>query len=145
MSLSNNRNYKKVVFSFFLYVIVSGPVLGEINSCLKSHSLQRVSCGENDNKYEKVEIHNHNSFQTEPSFIAYRLAFIGSSERKCRFQPTCSQFLIESIKRHGFVKGTRNAFARAQMLHDDQFGTLKTELRENFLVFLDPAYNWDEK
>jgi hypothetical protein len=145
--LSQLKNHKLniIIYSFLIFILNTGYAFGETRSCLQSASLQRVVCGGNISSQQVFDVKNSNSFFTEPSFIAYRLAVSGSSERKCRFQPSCSQFLLESIKRHGFVKGTRNAFARAQMLHDDQFGTLPIELHDNFLVVLDPVKNWDEK
>lgn len=82
---------------------------------------------------------------TEPTFIAYRLAVKGSTERKCRFEPTCSQFLIEAVKRYGPARGMKIAFARSQMKHDDQFGTLPTAIKNNFLVIIDPVTNWDDR
>lgn len=39
---------------------------------------------------------------------------LGSS---CRFQPTCSQYAIESIRRHGVVGGSWRAFKRILRCH----------------------------
>lgn len=120
---------------------ISFTVRGEGPSCLKSSSAHQLTCTKKSNdSSEKTPIG-----QTEPAFIAYRLAVKGSSERKCRFEPTCSQFLVEAIKRFGPIKGMKIAFARSQMKHDDQFGTLPTTIKDNFLIVLDPVSNWDDK
>ena len=36
---------------------------------------------------------------------------------KCRYLPTCSQYYIESLKTHGFVKGTDLGFKRILSCH----------------------------
>ncbi|MBL6811466.1 MAG: membrane protein insertion efficiency factor YidD [SAR86 cluster bacterium] len=35
----------------------------------------------------------------------------------CRFQPTCSQFMIEAIKHHGVLKGLSLGFKRISKCH----------------------------
>jgi len=36
---------------------------------------------------------------------------------KCRYLPTCSQYYIDSLKTHGFVKGTYLGFKRILSCH----------------------------
>ncbi len=93
----------------------------------------------------KSELHENTA--PEPAFLSYRLAVHGSTQRRCRFKPSCSKFLIDSVKRHGFLKGVRNGFTRAQLRHDDSFGILAKELSldKEMILILDPATNWDEK
>jgi putative membrane protein insertion efficiency factor len=37
--------------------------------------------------------------------------------RACRFQPTCSEYMIEAVERHGPVRGVRLGFARLMKCH----------------------------
>mgnify|MGYP001422628131 CR=1 FL=1 len=51
------------------------------------------------------------------SIEMYRLAlspYLGSS---CRFEPTCSQYGIDSLKTHGLVKGLALLFKRIIKCH----------------------------
>ena len=36
---------------------------------------------------------------------------------QCRFLPTCSEYFIESLKVHGFIKGTRLGLSRIIKCH----------------------------
>ena len=40
--------------------------------------------------------------------------FLGSN---CRFQPTCSQYMIEAINQHGVLKGLRLGLRRISKCH----------------------------
>ncbi len=104
--------------------------------CLNSKNLMKPEC--------RQPSHSHkNDYDLEPTFIAYRLAVRGSSERKCRFEPTCSRFLIEASKQYGLPKGIIFSFARAQMSHDNLFGTLKATVNnDNFMIVKDSIFNW---
>jgi hypothetical protein len=105
-------------------------------SCLYSKKINTVSC--------KKSITNAQDLDVEPTFIAYRLAVIGSSERKCRLEPTCSKFLVQAIKYHGLGRGIILGFARSQIKHDDAFGLLPKFVlpNEGMIVILDPVSNW---
>lgn len=35
----------------------------------------------------------------------------------CRFQPTCSQYSVEALQRHGIIKGSILAFKRITSCH----------------------------
>jgi putative membrane protein insertion efficiency factor len=37
--------------------------------------------------------------------------------RACRFQPTCSEYMIEAVERHGPVRGVRLGLARLMKCH----------------------------
>ena len=39
---------------------------------------------------------------------AYQIVFSGTP-RNCRFEPTCSEYAIQAIKRYGALKGTAKA------------------------------------
>jgi putative membrane protein insertion efficiency factor len=41
----------------------------------------------------------------------YQIVFAGAP-RVCRFEPTCSQYAIEAIEKHGIFKGTAMALWR---------------------------------
>ena len=118
--------------SLFVCLFVSSAYASE---CLYPKKLYSRNC--------KLLTHvGHNYASVEPAFIAYRLAVHGSTERKCRFSPTCSKFLIEAVRSIGPVKGAFFSFARAQMKHDNSFGMLPTFLNDGMLLVLDPVGNW---
>lgn len=120
--------------SFILIICLAS--LNATSACLKSSRLYSIKCPENSKAINDLNI--------EPTFISYRLATRGSNIRKCRFSPTCSRFMIESVQRHGFIKGMRNGFARAQMQHDNHWGVLPIDMVSEFLVVRDPIQNWDD-
>jgi putative component of membrane protein insertase Oxa1/YidC/SpoIIIJ protein YidD len=106
------------------------------STCLYSKKINSINCNENRSR-------DHNSASIEPTFTAYRLAVKGSTQRKCRLEPTCSKFLILAIKHHGFARGVFLGFARSQIKHDDGFGLLPKLINEDdFLYILDPVTNW---
>lgn len=122
----------KARYELIFYILLTSYSLQVNASCLNSRQVYSVKC---NNKT--------NSSIVEPTFIAYRFAVQGSTERRCRFEPTCSRFLIESIKHHGFSKGVLYGFSRAQLQHDDNFGYLRTFYGTGkYLVFIDPVTNW---
>lgn len=127
--------YTKIkILIFTLLSLWVVPVIA--SHCLYSEKLNHVSC-------KNKSIRNESIGDIEPTFIAYRLAVKGSSERKCRLEPTCSKFLIHAIKHHGLSKGILFGFARAQIKHDDGFGLLPISISsDDFLIVLDPVNNW---
>lgn len=43
-------------------------------------------------------------------FYQWRISpYLGSH---CRFQPSCSEYMVRSIKKHGFIKGSMKGFWR---------------------------------
>lgn len=48
---------------------------------------------------------------------AYRLALSPWWGRQCRFTPTCSEFAIEAIERHGALRGSWLAMRRISRCH----------------------------
>lgn len=102
--------------------------------CLHSKKLYTHEC--------KTKKTTRSSVTTEPAFLAYRFAISGSNLRKCRFQPSCSKFLIEAIKSEGFASGVLYGFARSQMQHDDHQGYLPTFIKDGMLLVHDPIENW---
>lgn len=126
-----------IKINFLIFTLLSLCHLPAIASeCLYSNKLNSISCG-------AIVKHSESNSDIEPAFIAYRLAVKGSSERKCRLEPTCSKFLIHAIKLHGFSKGLVFGFARAQIKHDDGFGVLPVFINsDDYLVILDPVRNW---
>lgn len=47
----------------------------------------------------------------------YRLTLSPWLGRNCRFQPTCSQYAVEALERHGALRGTRLAAIRIARCH----------------------------
>ena len=47
----------------------------------------------------------------------YRLLLSPWWGRHCRFTPTCSQFAVEAIERHGALRGTGLALRRVARCH----------------------------
>lgn len=122
------------ILTSFLFSL-SGST-GEI--CLKSSSLKKITCND---KWQTQILRSE-----EPVFVAYKLVVTGSDQRRCRFSPTCSRFLIESIHRHGIYNGIKNGFARAQLSHDNQWDTINTmQINGYGFIFDDPVSNWDSK
>jgi hypothetical protein len=125
---------KQVIFLMIFGLLFLSSINAIAKSCLISKSLNSFSCAK-EIKPSVVSV--------EPTLIAYRFAVQGSTERKCRFEPTCSKFFVESMKKHGVTKGILYGFSRAQLRHDDDFGRLKSiYARDGFVVFLDPVENW---
>lgn len=119
----------------FLWGLLIAFIFNDAHACLYSTKILRVECKKPFSITKKL---------IEPTFIAYRLAVQGSTERKCRFEPTCSKFLIEAIKYHGPTKGVLYGFARAQLRHDDNYGTFPNISNGMGSVFyLDPVQNWE--
>jgi putative membrane protein insertion efficiency factor len=48
---------------------------------------------------------------------AYRLALSPWWGRQCRFTPTCSEFALEAIERHGALRGSWLAMRRISRCH----------------------------
>jgi len=48
---------------------------------------------------------------------AYRMALSPWWGRQCRFTPTCSEFALEAIERHGALRGTWLAMRRVSRCH----------------------------
>jgi putative membrane protein insertion efficiency factor len=48
---------------------------------------------------------------------AYRLALSPWWGRQCRFTPTCSEFALEAIERHGALRGSWLAMRRVARCH----------------------------
>jgi putative membrane protein insertion efficiency factor len=48
---------------------------------------------------------------------AYRLALSPWWGRQCRFTPTCSEFALEAIERHGAARGSWLAMRRISRCH----------------------------
>lgn len=47
----------------------------------------------------------------------YQLVISPLLGRHCRFQPTCSQYAIEAIRRHGVVRGSVKSLRRIARCH----------------------------
>ena len=47
----------------------------------------------------------------------YQLAFSPLLGRSCRFHPRCSDFVLESLRRYGLIKGTWLAVKRVGCCH----------------------------
>ena len=47
----------------------------------------------------------------------YQLAISPLLGRHCRFQPTCSQYAIEAIRRHGVLRGSVKSVRRIARCH----------------------------
>lgn len=50
-------------------------------------------------------------------FIAMPLQYFLGSPNCCRFTPTCSHYTLESIRRHGFFKGSLLGLLRIGRCH----------------------------
>lgn len=48
---------------------------------------------------------------------AYRFALSPWWGRQCRFTPTCSEYALEAVERHGVFKGSQLAFRRIASCH----------------------------
>ena len=48
---------------------------------------------------------------------AYRLAVSPLFPRTCRYTPTCSQYAMEALSRHGLLKGTGLSIRRILRCH----------------------------
>jgi len=48
---------------------------------------------------------------------AYRLLFSPSLGSSCRFEPTCSQYSLDALQRHGAMAGTYLTVARLARCH----------------------------
>ena len=48
---------------------------------------------------------------------AYRFALSPWWGRQCRFTPTCSEYALEAVERHGVFKGSRLALRRIACCH----------------------------
>ena len=48
---------------------------------------------------------------------AYRLFFSASVGHGCRFQPTCSAYALEALKKHGGIKGSWLTIRRLAKCH----------------------------
>jgi putative membrane protein insertion efficiency factor len=47
----------------------------------------------------------------------YQIALSPVLPRACRFRPTCSEYALEALKRHGVVRGTILAIRRVLRCH----------------------------
>lgn len=47
----------------------------------------------------------------------YQVAISPFTQATCRFEPTCSSYAIEAIKKHGFLIGGRLALLRIMSCH----------------------------
>lgn len=47
----------------------------------------------------------------------YRLAISPMLGRSCRFHPSCSEYAIEALERHGLLRGTTLAIRRIGRCH----------------------------
>lgn len=50
-------------------------------------------------------------------FRFYQVAISPFTPATCRFEPTCSQYSIEALKKHGLLKGSWLAFKRIISCH----------------------------
>jgi putative component of membrane protein insertase Oxa1/YidC/SpoIIIJ protein YidD len=125
--------------STFTLTLLLIPYFAHSSTCLYSKKISTLDCSKDRSR-------DNTSASIEPTFIAYRLAVTGSTQRKCRLEPTCSKFLVLAIKHHGIAKGTLFGFARSQIKHDDGFGLLPKFINgDDFLYILDPVSNWSLK
>jgi putative membrane protein insertion efficiency factor len=49
-------------------------------------------------------------------FSPIKFAIFGQASR-CRFEPSCSQYALEAVRRHGFLRGTWLAMKRLLRCH----------------------------
>lgn len=47
----------------------------------------------------------------------YQVAISPLKPATCRFQPTCSQYSVEALQKHGIIKGSILAFKRITSCH----------------------------
>lgn len=47
----------------------------------------------------------------------YRYAISPHLHSSCRYTPTCSQYTVEAVLKHGIIKGTALAFRRITSCH----------------------------
>lgn len=47
----------------------------------------------------------------------YQISISPYLGNNCRFSPTCSQYSIEALKKHGFFKGLRYSIKRVSKCH----------------------------
>jgi len=64
-------------------------------------------------------LYNPNVFRTVLVFPirVYRRVISPLLPRRCRFHPTCSEYAIEAITKHGILKGGRLALKRLLRCH----------------------------
>ncbi|MBB6462476.1 membrane protein insertion efficiency factor YidD [Flammeovirga kamogawensis] len=48
---------------------------------------------------------------------AYQLLISPYTPSSCRYSPTCSEYTIQALKKHGLIKGGKLAFKRIKSCH----------------------------
>lgn len=81
----------------------------------KKEVLQFCSTEKSTHTHYKIQ---NNKTPAEPSIIArglfrlYKFLISSQDSKSCVFEPTCSQYAIESVSQFGIFAGTLNAFDR---------------------------------
>lgn len=60
---------------------------------------------------------NELQYSTKLLFATYKNFFSSQDQQACNFHPSCSVYAMESIKEHGFTKGSLYAFDRLTRCH----------------------------
>lgn len=81
----------------------------------KTELMQFYSTNNEQHKHYKIK---SNKTPAEPAIIArglfrlYKFLISSQDSKSCVFEPTCSQYAIESVSEYGIFAGTLNAFDR---------------------------------
>ena len=102
------------LFKILSFIILFQPSV-ECFSQTKSDILQFSSTKKSEQIHYKIK---NKKTPAEPSMIArglfrlYKFLISSQDSQTCVFEPSCSQYAIESVSEYGIFAGTLNAFDR---------------------------------